>query len=164
VSKFTNEESQVDRSKGECNDVAVIGMACRVAGGNHSPEQLWESILAKRDASSEIPAMRWEPYHHRDVRNIKALDNTTSRGYYLDALEDFDPSFFGISPKEAEQIDPQQRISLEVAWEALESAGIDPKSLSGSDTAVFMGVNSDDYGKLLLEDLPNIEPWLGKFC
>ncbi|KAI4704831.1 Type I Iterative PKS [Alternaria sp. Ai002NY15] len=135
-------------------------MACRVAGGNHSPEQLWESILTKRDASSEIPAMRWEPYRHRDVRNIKALDEATSRGYYLDALEDFDPSFFGISPKEAEQMDPQQRISLEVAWEALESAGIDPKKLSGSDTAVFMGVNSDDYGKLLLEDLPNIEPWL----
>ena len=137
-------------------------MACRVAGGNHSPEQLWESILAKRDASSEIPAMRWEPYRRRDVRNIKALGNTTSRGYYLDALEDFDASFFGISPKEAEQMDPQQRISLEVAWEALESAGIDPKKLSGSDTAVFMGVNSDDYGKLLLEDLSNIEPWLGK--
>ncbi|KAH6866466.1 6-methylsalicylic acid synthase [Alternaria rosae] len=145
----------------ELDDVAVIGMACRVAGGNHSPEQLWESILAKRVASSEIPPMRWEPYRHRDVRNIKALDNTTSRGYYLDALEDFDPYFFGISPKEAEQMDPQQRVSLEVAWEALEHAGIDPKELSGSDTSVFMGVNSDDYGKLLLEDLPNIEPWLG---
>ncbi|TVY19808.1 6-methylsalicylic acid synthase [Lachnellula arida] len=146
---------------GEFNDVAVIGMACRVAGGNHSPEQLWESILAKRDASSEIPSHRWEPYRHRDVRNIKELENTTSRGYFLDALEDFDPSFFGISPKEAEQMDPQQRLSLEVAWEALEHAGIDPKKLSRSDTAVFMGVNSDDYGKLLLEDLPNIEPWLG---
>lgn len=58
-------------------------------------------------------------------------------------------------------MDPQQRLSLEVAWEALENAGIDPKSLSGSDTAVFMGVNSDDYGKLLLEDLPNVDAWMG---
>jgi 6-methylsalicylic acid synthase len=76
-------------------------------------------------------------------------------------LEDFDARFFGISPKEAEQMDPQQRLALEVAWEALEHAGIPQNSLSGSDTAVFMGVNSDDYGKLLLEDLPNVEPWMG---
>lgn len=136
-------------------------MACRVAGGNHSPEQLWNSILAKHDASSEIPEMRWEPYRRRDVRNIKELQKTTSRGYFLDALENFDPAFFGISPKEAEQMDPQQRLSLEVAWEALENAGIDPKALSGSNTAVFMGVNSDDYSKLLLEDLPNVDAWMG---
>ncbi|EKG18983.1 Beta-ketoacyl synthase [Macrophomina phaseolina MS6] len=136
-------------------------MACRVAGGNHSPEQLWESILAQRDASTEIPSWRWEPYQRRDSRNAKELKKTTNRGYFLDALENFDPAFFGISPKEAEQMDPQQRLSLEVAWEALENAGIDPKSLSGSDTAVFMGVNSDDYSKLLLEDLPNVDAWMG---
>lgn len=143
------------------NDVAVIGMACRLAGGNHTPEALWQSILAKRDASSEIPSWRWEPYLNRDARNPEAIKNTTKRGYFLDALEAFDPVFFGISPKEAEQMDPQQRISLEVAWEALENAGIDPRSLSGSDTAVFMGVNSDDYSKLLLEDLPNVDAWMG---
>ncbi|KAF7537132.1 hypothetical protein G7054_g3944 [Neopestalotiopsis clavispora] len=142
-------------------DVAVIGMACRVAGGNHSPEQLWESIMAQRDASSEIPSWRWEPYQRRDPRNIKELKKTTSRGYFLDAIENFDPAFFGISPKEAEQMDPQQRLSLEVTWEALENAGINPQSLSGSDTAVFMGVNSDDYSKLLLEDLPNVDAWMG---
>ncbi|KAI1824704.1 6-MSAS [Xylaria intraflava] len=145
----------------DSNDVAVVGIACRVAGGNHSPEQLWESILAKRDASSEIPSWRWEPYQYRGVGNMKELKKTTNRGYFLDALENFDPAFFGISPKEAEQMDPQQRLSLEVTWEALENAGIDPKSLSGSDTAVFMGVNSDDYSKLLLEDLPNVEAWMG---
>lgn len=136
-------------------------MACRVAGGNHNPEQLWRSLLERRDASGEIPPLRWEPYYRRDPRNAKELSNTTSRGYFLDNLEDFDGQFFGISPKEAEQMDPQQRISLEVAWEALECAGIPTKSLSGSDTAVFWGVNSDDYSKLLLEDLPNIEAWMG---
>ena len=139
----------------------MVGMACRCAGGIHSPEQLWESILAKRDASSEIASWRWEPYQRRDVRNAAEIKKTTKRGYFLDALENFDPAFFGISPKEAEQMDPQQRLSLEVAWEALENAGIDPKSLSGSDTAVFIGVNSDDYSKLLLEDLPNVDAWMG---
>ncbi|KAL1636605.1 Type I Iterative PKS [Neofusicoccum ribis] len=142
-------------------DVAVIGMACRVAGDNNTPDQLWESILAKKDASSDIPPMRWEPYQHRDARNAKELLRTTSKGYFVKNIENFDAAFFGISPKEAEQMDPQQRISLEVAWEALENAGIDPRSLSGSDTAVFIGVNSDDYSKLLLEDLPNVEAWMG---
>ncbi|KAI1116063.1 6-methyl salicylic acid synthase [Nemania sp. NC0429] len=154
-------ELSEDDNTTESRDVAVVGIACRLAGGNNSPEQLWESILAKRDASSEIPAWRWEPYQYRDSRNPAEIEKTTKRGYYLDAVENFDAAFFGISPKEAEQMDPQQRLSLEVAWEALENAGISPKSLSGSDTAVFMGVNSDDYGKLLLEDLPNVDAWMG---
>lgn len=142
-------------------DVAVIGMACRLAGGINSPEELWQTLLEKKDWSGEIPSMRWEPYHARDVRNTKSLSQATSRGYFIENIEDFDAAFFGISPKEAEQMDPQQRLSLEVSWEALENAGIPPQSLSKSDTAVFMGVNSDDYSKLLLEDLPGIEAWMG---
>ena len=136
-------------------------MACRVAGGNDSPEKLWEFLMNEKHASAEIPPMRWEPYRRRDARNSKELDKTTSRGYFVENIEEFDSSFFGISPKEAEMMDPQQRISLEVCWEALESAGIPPQSLAGSNTAVFMGVNSDDYSKLLLEDLPGVEAWMG---
>ena len=142
-------------------------MACRLAGGINSPEDLWQAMLEKKDFSGEIPSMRWEPYHARDVRNTKELSKATTRGYFLDAIEDFDAALFGISPKEAEQMDPQQRLSLEVSWEALENAGIPPQNLSQSDTAVFMGVNSDDYSKLLLEDLPGIEAWMGigtAFC
>ncbi|KAJ5169311.1 Acyl transferase/acyl hydrolase/lysophospholipase [Penicillium coprophilum] len=131
------------------------------SGGNHNPELLWQSLLSQKSAVGEIPPMRWEPYYRRDPRNEKFLKQTTSRGYFLDHLEDFDCQFFGISPKEAEQMDPQQRVSLEVASEALEDAGIPLKSLSGSDTAVFWGVNSDDYSKLVLEDLPNVEAWMG---
>ncbi|KAH9907614.1 thiolase-like protein [Xylariomycetidae sp. FL2044] len=89
------------------------------------------------------------------------MRKTTKHGYFLERVEDFDLAFFGISPKEAEQMNPPQRLSLEVAWEALEDAGIDPKSLSRSDTAVFMGVNSEDYRKLLLEDSPNVNAWTG---
>ncbi|KAK8005623.1 hypothetical protein PG990_011660 [Apiospora arundinis] len=164
VSSYANDTPPSELSEellSDAKDVAVIGMACRVAGGNHSPEQLWESIMAQRVASSEIPAWRWEPYLSRDPRNANMLKTTTSRGYFLDNIDHFDPAFFGISPKEAEQMDPQQRLTLEVTWEALENAGVDPKSLSGSDTAVFIGVNSDDYSKLLLEDLPNVDAWMG---
>ena len=117
--------------------------------------------MARKDGCGEIDPLRWEPYRQRDVRNAKELDKTTSRGYFVPEIADFDNMFFGISPKEAETMDPQQRVSLEVCWEALENAGIPPQSLAGSNTAVYMGVNSDDYGKLLLEDFPGIEAWMG---
>ncbi|KAF5860517.1 hypothetical protein ETB97_001417 [Aspergillus alliaceus] len=144
-----------------CHAVAVVGMGCRLPGGNNSPEDLWQSILNKVDATGDIPAMRWEPYRHRDARNTRLLDQMNHRGYFLDHLEDFDAAFFQISPAEAEQMDPQQRVALEVTWEALENAGIAPQSLSGSNTAVFIGVNSDDYSRLMLEDLPGIDAWMG---
>jgi 6-methylsalicylic acid synthase len=143
------------------NDIAIIGMACRVPGGINSPSELWNFLLRKGDASGDMPAMRWEPYHSRHPRNAEVLARTTSKGYFLDRLEDFDASFFSVSPREAEQMDPQQRIALEVAWEALENAGIPPQQLAGTDTAVYMGVNSDDYGKLILEDLPNVGAHMG---
>ena len=143
------------------SDIAIIGIACRVAGDNSSPEQLWEFLMARKDGCGEMDPLRWEPYRRRDVRNAKVLDKTTSRGYFVPNIADFDNMFFGISPKEAETMDPQQRVSLELCWEALENAGIPPQSLAGSNTAVYMGVNSDDYGKLLLEDLPGIEAWMG---
>lgn len=143
------------------SDIAIIGMACRLPGNNNTPEQLWQSILKQQVASSDMPEFRWEPYRRRDPRNKRVLDEVTSKGYYVTGLENFDSSFFGISPKEAMLMDPQQRISLEVAWEALENAGIPPQSLAGSNTACFMGVNSDDYSKLLLEDLPGVEAWMG---
>ena len=169
--KSTEERSTTSVSPPESeilmNDVAIIGYSCRVPGGNNSPSQLWTFLLEKGDASGAMPSRRWEPYKTRQPGNADILSHTTSNGYFLDNLEDFDASFFGISPREAEQIDPQQRITLETVWEALEHSGIPPQSLSGSDTAVFMGVNSDDYSRLLLEDLPNVEAWMGvgtAFC
>lgn len=142
-------------------DVAVVGMGCRVADGIQSPEQLWQALLGQKVASTEMPPKRWAPYHNRDSRNPKVMSQVPNRGYYVEDIEGFDCQFFGISPKEAEQMDPQQRVSLEVAWEALEDAGISAKTLGGSDTAVFWGVNSNDYGSLILEDLANIDAWMG---
>jgi 6-methylsalicylic acid synthase len=136
-------------------------MSCRTAGGNDSPEKLWRFIMDKQVASGENPSWRWEPWIRRDARNAKVIAKTISKGYFINDLENFDAAFFGISPKEAEQMDPHQRLGLEVTWEALENAGINPKALSGSDTAVYIGVDSDDYSRLLLEDLPNIEAWMG---
>lgn len=142
-------------------EVAVIGMACRTSGGNKSPEQLWNFLLNKQHGSGTVPAFRWEPWLRRDPRNAKEMELTLRKGYFIEDLENFDAAFFGISPKEAEQMDPHQRLGLELAWEALEHAGINAKDLSRSNTAVYMGVDSDDYSRLLMEDLPNIEPWMG---
>ena len=141
--------------------VAIIGIGCRLAGDVNTPNQFWQFLLDGASAVGEVPADRWEPYLRRDPRNAAILKATTTKGSFLSDLAGFDAEFFGVSPREAELMDPQQRLALEVSWEALEDAGVAPRALAGSDTAVLMGVNSDDYGKLVMEDLPGIEAWTG---
>ncbi|BBY30729.1 type I polyketide synthase [Mycolicibacterium sediminis] len=141
--------------------IAVIGLGCRVAGAVGTPADFWTFLLDGRSDVREVPEERWEPYLHRDPRNAAVLRETTRWGTFLDDLPGFDAEFFGVSPREAELMDPQQRLALEVSWEALEHAGVPPSSLAGSDTAVLMGVNSDDYGKLIMEDLSGVEAWTG---
>ncbi|OMC39938.1 polyketide synthase [Mycobacterium sp. GA-1841] len=141
--------------------VAVIGLACRVAGSVATPSDFWNFLLDGRSHVTEVPEDRWEPYLQRDPRNAAVLREVTRLGTFLDDLAGFDAEFFGVSPREAEVMDPQQRLALEVSWEALEHAGVSPRALAGSDTAVLMGVNSDDYGKLIMEDLSGIDAWTG---
>lgn len=141
--------------------IAIVGIGCRLAGGVNDPAQFWTFLTEGRSNVTEVPSQRWEPYLRRDPRNAAVLKDTTRWGSFLDDLAGFDAEFFGVSPREAELMDPQQRLALEVSWEALEHAGVPPRSLAGSDTAVLMGVNSDDYGKLIMEDLPGIEAWTG---
>ncbi|MEV0599705.1 SDR family NAD(P)-dependent oxidoreductase [Streptomyces sp. NPDC050315] len=141
--------------------IAVIGMGCRFAAGIDSPAALWEFLMAHRDAVRDIPPERWMPYTTRSREDAAVVRNTTARGAYLADIAGFDAEFFGISPREAQLMDPQQRLCLEVAWEALERAGLPPDALAGSDTGVFIGIGNDDYGRRLLEDLPGIEAWTG---
>lgn len=141
--------------------IAIVGIGCRLGGGVNDPAQFWTFLTEGRSDVREVPEERWEPYLRRDPRNAAVLKETTRWGTFLDDLAGFDAEFFGVSPREAELMDPQQRLTLEVSWEALEHAGVPPRTLAGSDTAVLMGVNSDDYGKLIMEDLPGIEAWTG---
>ncbi|MGW2048371.1 beta-ketoacyl synthase N-terminal-like domain-containing protein, partial [Streptomyces sp. NPDC001858] len=118
--------------------IAVVGMGCRFPGGVASPEELWRLVHEETDAISGFPQDRgWslDPAHTGQVR---------AGGFLADAL-DFDADFFRVSPREARAMDPQQRLLLEVSWEALERTGIDPGSLRGSRTAVFLGVANQDY-------------------
>ncbi|OLF05828.1 beta-ketoacyl synthase [Actinophytocola xinjiangensis] len=141
--------------------IAIIGMGCRLPGGVNSPEAFWNALVDGLDAIGEVPADRWAHYRDASQDNAAALRRTTGLGGFVSEVDGFDAAFFGISPREAALMDPQQRMALEVSWEALEHAGIVPGALAGTDTGVFVGVNTDDHGRRLLEDLPRIEAWTG---
>lgn len=132
--------------------IAIIGIGCRLPGANN-PEAFWQLLCQGEDAIAEIPADRWDVDQFYDPEPGKPGKMSTRWGGFLEQVDGFDAAFFGISPREVERMDPQQRLVLEVAWEAIENAGIAPESLSGSQAGVFMGIGNYDYCRLLSRDI-----------
>jgi 8-amino-7-oxononanoate synthase len=133
--------------------IAVIGIGCRLPGANN-PQEFWKLLHDNIDAISEVPLSRWDLDTFYDPDPTQPHKMNTRWGGFLDQIDRFDPTFFGITPREANTIDPQQRLILEVAWEALEDAGQVPQHLSGSKTGVFIGISSHDYSSLVTSNDP----------
>jgi epothilone polyketide synthase D len=143
--------------------IAIIGVGCRLPGGASSPEAFWSLLCAGFDGVTEVPRDRWDVDAYYDPDPDAPGRMYTRRGAFLDHIDRFDPQFFGISPREAAALDPQQRLMLEVSWEALEHAGVAPDRMLGTRTGVFVGIANNDYAHLQMQTASRepLDPYFG---
>ncbi len=142
-----------ERAKTE--PIAVLGMSCRFPGGVDSPESFWQLLHEGRDAIATVPADRRALAAAFGLPIGDGPGQLAWAGGFLDRIDLFDPDPFGITPREARTMDPQQRLVLETAWEALERAGHAPDRLAGSRTGVFVGVSTNEYGRVVNSQSPD---------
>ena len=138
--------------QGAREPIAVVGLGCRFPGDVDSPDAYWRLLCAGRDATGDLPPGRWPEHTGPDPAGMY-----TRRGGWLSAVDGFDARFFGVSDREAHSLDPQHRLALEVAWEAIEHAAIAPARLRRSRSGVFIGISVSDYAHLLAAHTPLAE-------
>ena len=138
-------------------DIAVVGMAGRYPGAD-SADEMWELFSNYRSGVGELPAGRWSEYS-RDPEMTRRMEQAQLTGGYIEDIASFDAEFFGLSPLEAANMDPQQRIILQLTWEALEDAHIPANQLRGKPVGVFMGNTNNDYGMLISADPAEAHPY-----
>ena len=149
--------------------IAVIGAGCRLPGGVRNLEDYWQLLRNGVDAVTEVPRARWSLDQYYDPDPEAPGKMYTRSGAFVENIDKFDAQFFNMAPREAASLDPQQRMLLEVSWEALEHAGYAPDQLAGTATGVFVGISNNDFANYLLasRDVTQIDPYSGTggaFC
>ena len=129
---------------GDSHDIAIVGFSTRFPKAGSTPESTWQFLIGGGDGIDDLPEGRWEEFTS-DPEIAAAVTKANTRGGYLDDVKGFDAEFFSMSPREVEWVDPQQRLVLELTWEALEHARIPASELKGSAVGVFVGTSTSDY-------------------
>jgi polyketide synthase 13 len=142
----------------DMDDIAIVGIATRFPGDMNTPDETWQALLEGRDAITDLPEGRWEEFLD-EPRIAERVAKARTRGGYLSDIKGFDAEFFALSKMEADNIDPQQRMALELTWEALEHARIPASSLRGEGVAVFIGSSLNDYSFLAMSDPSIAHPY-----
>jgi acyl transferase domain-containing protein len=147
--------------RAQTEPIAIVGMSCRFPGGANDTESFWRILADGVNAIREIPNDRWsaEAFYDPDPRAPGKMN--TRWGGFLDRIDEFDNTFFAISNQEAARMDPQQRLMLELAWEAMEDAGLAPEKLAGTPTSVYVGCSISEYGLFFLSDLSLTDAYVG---
>nr|WP_084395538.1 polyketide synthase Pks13 [Mycolicibacterium canariasense] len=153
----TGEDEDWSRPEG-VEDIAIVGVATRFPGDMNTPAEMWTALLEGRDAITDLPEGRWEEFLG-EPRIAERVAKARTRGGYLSDIKGFDAEFFALSKMEADNIDPQQRMALELTWEALEHARIPASSLRGGNVAVYIGSSNNDYSYLSLADPTVTHPY-----
>lgn len=148
-----------EAESGSNEPIAIVSTACRFPKRSSSPEAFWESLLEKEDVTSELPDDRWDLDAYYDEDADEPGKMYARRGTFLEDIDQMDADFFGISPREATWVDPQQRIFLEVGWEALERAGWTTEK-TANDIGVFVGWMHNDYQNEASESLLDLNPYI----
>ena len=142
----------------DVDDIAIVGLATRFPGDMNTPEETWQALLEGRDGITDLPEGRWEEFLG-EPRIAERVAKARTRGGYLKDIKGFDAEFFALSKMEADNVDPQQRLALEMTWEALEHARIPASALRGQSVGVYIGNSTNDYSFLAMSDPSVAHPY-----
>ncbi|MGD1808021.1 SDR family NAD(P)-dependent oxidoreductase [Dapis sp. BLCC M126] len=155
-----NQETKLEMMESSRSEaIAIIGIGCRFPGNANTPESFWELLSNGKDSVKEIPLERWDLDYYYDPNPETPGKMYIRHAALVDQVDRFDPIFFSISGREAHSLDPQQRLILEVTWEALERGGINPQQLENTQTGVFLGIGQNDYANLGLNQVEDVSPY-----
>ncbi|MBB3749050.1 polyketide synthase 13 [Mycolicibacterium sp. BK634] len=155
--EFDEESDDWSRAEG-VEDIAIVGVSTRFPGDMNTPDEMWAALLEGRSGISDLPEGRWSEFL-AEPRIADRVAKAATRGGYLTDIKGFDAEFFALSKMEADNMDPQQRMALELTWEALENARIPASSLRGTDVAVYIGASNNDYQFLAVADPTTAHPY-----